>query len=106
MRTREFMRKPRIKKLKIISGLIFTAFIAINLLFLLDGLFLTAHAETKYTIDYPGKTESQSETPPMSGFVGAFYTFALGAVGVAALGPLTYGGILWTDNQSYILFPH
>lgn len=57
-----------------------------------------AYANSKFfKIDpaqYPWHKAAESQS--IAGIVGEFYTVALGIVGVAALGALIYGGILWT----------
>ena len=86
------MQSKRIKKIFLIFTPIFL------LIFIAFGV-MVAQASAFTKIDptkYPWHEATQNKEAPISGFVSSFYTFALGAVGVAALGALIYGGILWT----------
>lgn len=79
------------QKIKTVVHLIFVLFIA---LLLFGGTPLFARADI-ITFNEAGTTEAQGTPQTAQGYLGALYNFMLGLVGVAAMGSIVYGGVLY-----------
>ncbi len=82
--------KKRAGKFKIFTILI------IGFLIFISFFSLIRAAEYKFNPDYPWEKEKITTLGGSKGLISTFYAYALAAAGVAALGVIIYGGILWT----------
>src|SRR3989344_1369172 len=73
----------------------FKIFILIMFVVFIIGAVSVLAAEVSYSQNYPWQ-----RAEGISGIVQKFYTMALATVGVAALGALIYGAILWTVSEA------
>ncbi len=82
--------KKRAVKFKI------SAILILGFLIFISGFSLIQAAEYKFEPDYPWEKEKITTLGGSEGLISKFYAYALAAAGVAALGVIIYGGILWT----------